>query len=169
MSPRTRTVLVSIAAAVALGGCGGQPLWKTEPPPAKPVPAAPEVVPEPEPPPRIIEQKPAPAVKPEPAGPRRAPQVQSGITAYDNGNHKDAARLLRAALRSNLGVADQVEAHKYLAFIECSANNRTQCRNEFRRALKLDPSFDLTPAEAGHPVWGPIFRELKQQQSRQKR
>src|SRR5688572_27414709 len=99
MSPTMRTALASIAAAIALAGCGGQPLWQTESPPAKPAPAAPEVVPEPEPPPPIVEQKPA-VVKPEPAGPRRAPQVQAGITAYDNGNHKDAARLLRAALRS---------------------------------------------------------------------
>src|SRR5688572_4653965 len=124
MSPTTRTALASVAAALALAACAGQPLWKSDPPPAKPAPVAPQVVPEPEPPPPIVEQKPAPVVKPEP-GSRRAPQVQAGITAYDNGNHKDAARLLRAALRTNLGGADRVEAHKYLAFIECSANHRT--------------------------------------------
>jgi len=25
----------------------------------------------------------------------------------------------------------------------------------------VDPPLDLAPAEAGHPVWGPIFRSLK--------
>ena len=31
----------------------------------------------------------------------------------------------------------------------------------FGRALQLDPAFTLTPAEAGHPLWGPVFRSLK--------
>jgi len=25
----------------------------------------------------------------------------------------------------------------------------------------VDPGLELAPAEAGHPVWGPIFRSLK--------
>jgi len=164
--PMKRAVHLSIAAALVLTGCGSQPLWQTEPATKPAQAAAQETAPLPEPEPEpIVEKKPPPA-KPEPAGPRRAPQVQAGITAYDNGNHKDAARLLRAALKTNLGAADQVEAHKYLAFIECSANRRTQCRDEFRRALRIDPSFDLAPAEAGHPVWGPIFRGVKQSPSK---
>ena len=36
-----------------------------------------------------------------------------------------------------------------------------QCRDEFRRALAVDPALELAPAEAGHPVWGPIFRSVK--------
>ena len=35
------------------------------------------------------------------------------------------------------------------------------CREEFRKALAIDPSMDLAPAEAGHPAWGPTFRSLK--------
>jgi hypothetical protein len=35
------------------------------------------------------------------------------------------------------------------------------CREEFRKALTMDPSLELSPAEAGHPVWGPVFRSLK--------
>jgi len=30
----------------------------------------------------------------------------------------------------------------------------------------LNPSFDLTPAEAGHPVWGPVFRSAKSKVSK---
>src|SRR5688572_32428808 len=109
-------VLVSIGAVMAFAGCSQQPIWKSEPPPPKPaaIPAE-ESTPmaEPEPPP-VVERK-APVANPEPApGSRRAPQVQAGITAYDNGNHREAEKLLRAALRTNLGTSDQVEARKYL-------------------------------------------------------
>ena len=56
---------------------------------------------------------------------------------------------------------DQVIAHKYLAFIHCVSGREQQCRDEFKKALTIDPAFELTPAEAGHPVWGPIFRGEK--------
>ena len=35
------------------------------------------------------------------------------------------------------------------------------------RALELDPKFELSAAEAGHPIWGPIFRGLKAKQPKQ--
>jgi hypothetical protein len=35
------------------------------------------------------------------------------------------------------------------------------CYESFRRALALNPKFELTAAEAGHPVWGPVFRSAK--------
>jgi hypothetical protein len=35
------------------------------------------------------------------------------------------------------------------------------CYESFRKALALKPDFELTPAEAGHPVWGPVFRSAK--------
>jgi len=156
-----------VLAVAAFAGCADQPLWKSEPA-AKPAPdsapARQEMAPEPQAEP---EEKPA-VVTPEPPAPRYSPQVQAGITAYDDGNHREAAKLLRAALKTKLDSDDQVAAHKYLAFIDCSASRRTQCRNEFRRALKIDPSFDLSPAEAGHPIWGPIFRALKQPPKRKR-
>jgi hypothetical protein len=36
-----------------------------------------------------------------------------------------------------------------------------QCRDEFRKVLEIDPSFDLRDDEAGHPTWGPVFRSVK--------
>ena len=56
---------------------------------------------------------------------------------------------------------ERADAHKYLAFIHCSSNRERQCRDEFRKALAVDPALELAPAERGHPVWGPIFRSLK--------
>ena len=47
------------------------------------------------------------------------------------------------------------------AFIHCAAGRQAQCREEFRRALEIDPQLELTPAEAGHPGWGPVFRSVK--------
>jgi hypothetical protein len=153
------TGLVLAAILLILGGCAAEPVVK----PAAPPPPA-EQPPEPPAPPPEETEKP----KPEPPAPASKPpevkrsQLQAGIEAYDNGRHRDAAKLLRATLASDPSSAEQVEAYKYLAFIDCSANRRTQCRDNFRRALAIDPSLELTPAESGHPVWGPIFRSLKQ-------
>jgi hypothetical protein len=61
----------------------------------------------------------------------------------------------------DLTAADRATTHKHLAFIHCTAGRERACRDEFRKALAADPALDLAPAEAGHPVWGPIFRSLK--------
>jgi Tfp pilus assembly protein PilF len=87
--------------------------------------------------------------------------LQNGIRQYENGNYAEASRLLQASLDQGLGQADQVRAHKYLAFIHCVSGRDGRCRDEFREALKIDPSFELAANEAGHPIWGPVFRSVK--------
>jgi type IV secretory pathway VirB10-like protein len=162
MEAMNATTVRLAAIFLILGGCAvGEPVTKPEPAPP-PV----EKAPEPPPPPRVEVEKPKPEPPP-PAKPAAKPEVkrtqlQLGIEAYDDGRHQEAAKLLRATLASDPSSADQVQAYKYLAFIECSANRRTQCRENFRRALAIDPTLELTAAESGHPVWGPIFRGLKQ-------
>ncbi|MGZ8267531.1 MAG: TssQ family T6SS-associated lipoprotein [Burkholderiales bacterium] len=164
----TKGTLVVVASM--LSGCASVPLFQgaREPEPS-PAPQSESVQVEPAPPVAEPKREPAPQAQ-IPAKidtkPKRAPQLQAGIEAYDNGRHREAAKLLRAALASKPGPADEVEAHKYLAFIECSLNRRRQCGNEFRKALAIDPNLELSPAEAGHPVWGPIFRNLKRQKPR---
>lgn len=95
--------------------------------------------------------------------PRKAEQeLSTGITNYEDGNYKAAAKSLQNAL--DLGLAfggDATRAHKFLAFIHCLSNREKQCRDEFRKALEKDSKFDLDPAEAGHPIWGPVFRSVK--------
>lgn len=95
--------------------------------------------------------------------PRKAEQELSiGITNYEDGNYKAAAKTLQSALDSGLAFdGDAARAHKYLAFIHCLSNREKQCRDEFRKALEKDNKFDLDPAEAGHPIWGPAFRAVK--------
>lgn len=85
-----------------------------------------------------------------------------GIQNYEDGNYKTAAKNLQRALDLGLTLdSDAVQAHKYLAFIHCLSNQEKQCRNEFRKALEKDKKFDLKPEEAGHPLWGPVFRAVK--------
>lgn len=85
-----------------------------------------------------------------------------GIASYENGNYKLAARQLQTALTLGLeNRSNKARAHKYLAFMHCVGGRQRQCRDEFRKAIDADPAFDLTPAEAGHPTWGPVFRKLK--------
>ncbi|MDP1927363.1 MAG: TssQ family T6SS-associated lipoprotein [Thiobacillus sp.] len=95
--------------------------------------------------------------------PRKAEKdLSSGIRAYEEGEYKSTTRLLQSALAAGLLLnSDKVAAHKYLAFVHCSQSREKLCREEFRKALELDPGFELTPAESGHPAWGPVFRSLK--------
>lgn len=95
--------------------------------------------------------------------PRKAEQdLSSGIRAYEDGDYKRSSQLLQNALAAGLFLnSDKVAAHKYLAFMYCAQSREKLCRDEFRKALELDPGFELTPAESGHPSWGPVFRSLK--------
>ena len=128
------------------------------------VACAPKVVKEvePAPPPVQAVEEPKPAVsKPEPLDKAQL-ELASGIESYENGSYKSAAKQLQNALALGLKMqAEQASAHKYLAFMHCVGNRITACRDEFRKAIAADPSFDLTPAESGHPTWGPVFRKLK--------
>ena len=83
-----------------------------------------------------------------------------GLRHYDGGNHEAAAKSLRSALGMGLIDSDRAIAHKHLAFIHCSAQRERECRDEFRKALAVEPGLVLGPAEAGHPIWGPIFRSM---------
>ncbi|MCP1622539.1 TssQ family T6SS-associated lipoprotein [Pseudomonas nitroreducens] len=53
----------------------------------------------------------------------------------------------------------QLQALKFLAFSYCVTERPNQCRFAFERAVQTNPSFRLERAEAGHPMWGPVFEE----------
>jgi Tfp pilus assembly protein PilF len=89
-------------------------------------------------------------------------ELEFGIKAYEDGEYPYAARLLQASLDEGLrGRSKQARAHKFLAFIHCVSSRMQPCREEFRKALEIDPSFELREDEAGHPVWGSVFRSVK--------
>jgi hypothetical protein len=85
----------------------------------------------------------------------------TGLKQFDDGDYDASAKSLNLALERGLQPKDQVTAFKHLAFIHCANNRVSACRDEFRKALTMDPTLELSPAEAGHPVWGPVFRSLK--------
>lgn len=95
----------------------------------------------------------------ETARPTAESRLKSGIALYEEGNYGQAQRLLQASLAEGLALrTDQARAYKHLAFIYCVTDRLPQCRQEFMNAFAADPNFSLTPAEAGHPSWGPVYR-----------
>jgi Tfp pilus assembly protein PilF len=90
--------------------------------------------------------------------------LEKGIKSYEDGEYNSAAKYLQSALNAGLPrKTDSAKAHKYLAFIACGSENTRRCRDEFRKAFDDDPSFALDAAEAGHPVWGPVYRGVRDQ------
>ncbi|MBL0122516.1 MAG: TssQ family T6SS-associated lipoprotein [Betaproteobacteria bacterium] len=88
--------------------------------------------------------------------------LNEGLKQYEAGSYEEAFKNLLIALDSGiLTVPEQLRARKHVAFIQCVNNRELVCKEEFEKAFVLDPAFDLTPAEAGHPTWGPIFRLVK--------
>jgi len=98
----------------------------------------------------------------ESALPTAEQRLKSGIAQYEEGNYNLAQRTLQGALAEGLASrTDQARAYKHLAFIYCVTDRVAQCRQEFSNAIAADPKFNLTPAEAGHPTWGPVFRSVR--------
>jgi hypothetical protein len=142
---RLRSQLFPLLAALVVAGAS---LEEAKPPPPAPDPT--QVAPKPAPPP--VAKPPPPAPKepePPPPPPKSVVDLRKGI-AMPTG-------------------AERASAHKYLAFMACVANRRAACRNEFRSAFAADPRFDLAPAEAGHPTWGPVFRSVKAEVAKKKK
>ncbi|MBY0579942.1 MAG: TssQ family T6SS-associated lipoprotein [Burkholderiales bacterium] len=94
--------------------------------------------------------------------PKGKQMLGSGIKSYEDGNYKEAVGELQGALDAGLSSsADKVAAHKFLAFTYCISSREALCREEFMKALAIDPKFELAPAEAGHPIWGNVFRSIR--------
>lgn len=83
-----------------------------------------------------------------------------GIRAFDDGQYPQAESQLRKALAAGLRSGrDQASAHKLLAFITCTSERVADCEAAFRAARAADPAFALSRSEAGHPLWGPVYRK----------
>jgi len=86
----------------------------------------------------------------------------SGLRLYDDALYPEAEKALNEALRLKLASPrDRAMAHKTLAFIYCTTERATECEAAFRSAKLADPQFALSKAEAGHPVWGPVYAKSR--------
>ena len=93
------------------------------------------------------------------AAPGEAALAQ-GITLYKGGQYAEAETQLQLSLRQGLSIGpDRANAHKYLAFIYCTSKREALCNSAFKAARQADPAFALSKAEAGHPMWGPVYRK----------
>ena len=85
-----------------------------------------------------------------------------GIRAYEDAQYAEAEKRFAAALQAGLASPkDRAAAHKHLAFIYCTSDRRAECETAFRAAIQADPAFALSRSEAGHPLWGPVYRRLR--------
>jgi tetratricopeptide (TPR) repeat protein len=108
---------------------------------------------------KIGSPAPTPAVSSQNAAQSR---LNEGIELYERGDFNGAIKHLSNA--PEIWSADktvQTKALKYMAFSYCVTSRAALCRQQFEKALKLDPAFDLAPGEKGHPQWGPVFDRVK--------
>jgi hypothetical protein len=94
--------------------------------------------------------------------------VNNGIRNYEDGNYAASMATLQSLVaQKDATKSEKVLAYKYLAFMHCVSSTESRdwrermCRESFKKAFELKPDFNLTAAEAGHPVWGPIFSSVK--------
>lgn len=88
--------------------------------------------------------------------------LEQAIKIYEDGDYSTAIIILQHAQQNGLkSKYNQARAYKYLAFIHCTSAREKLCRDAFKKALEIDSTFNLQPAEAGHPVWGPVFRSVQ--------
>jgi len=126
-------------------------------------PAAKPGAEKPSPPPKASAEKPAaPEKKPRPAEKTLSASemaLKEGIALYNNGDFNGAIRKLNTVKGAEKPV--QLSAFKYSAFSYCVSGRQLACTQQFEKALRLDPNFDLEPGEKGHPLWGPVFARAK--------
>jgi Tfp pilus assembly protein PilF len=85
------------------------------------------------------------------------------MRAYDDADYPAVERQANEAMKLGLRSArDLATAHKLRAFVYCTSNRLAACEAEFRAARVADPAFVLSHAEAGHPVWGPVYLKSRQ-------
>jgi hypothetical protein len=114
-----------------------------------------------------MDQKPAPAspqITEDVLRERATEQLAAGVKQYEAGEYDNAVKSLTASLEHGmLSKVQQARARKYLAFSHCVSGRELLCRDEFRKAFEIYSDFSLTAAEDGHPIWGPIYRNVRTQ------
>ena len=119
-------------------------LTACETPPPKPIPAEAPVQVQP--------------VKPVDPALLKEQALADALSIYADGQFEEAAARLTPLIgAAELPLSSQVKVLKFMAFCQCALGRPKPCRQHFEQALELDPTFQLTEAEKGHPVWGREF------------
>lgn len=88
--------------------------------------------------------------------------LADGTELYEKGDFKGAIRKLQGARDSFADNSTGMQQSlKYLAFSYCVTGQRSLCKAQFVGLLKIAPEFQLSRAESGHPLWGPVFKEAR--------
>lgn len=88
--------------------------------------------------------------------------LNNAIDNYEDGNYVASMNVLQKLVSNPAATKkEKLRAYKYMAFIHCISSREAMCRESFEKAFRLERSFSLTPAEAGHPIWGPVFSSVK--------
>ena len=141
---RLRRAGAAIVASVASGGCA---LFETPREPPQPPPPSISIA-------RLYEQ---PAER----------AFINGMRFYEDGQYERAEVMFKRALADGLHDRnDMAAANKHLAFIACAYSRPSECEAAFRAAFTADPSFRLTDAEVGHPLWGPVYKRVAGEQTK---
>ena len=151
------TALLSGAALALMAGCETAPTVATAP--AATTPASPPASTGATRPPvsgNVNTPPPAPMLSPDQLA------LNEGIELYNKGSFNDAIKRLNGPEISAGTVPNQVAALKFTAFSYCVTKRQTLCRQQFEKAFKLDPAFELAQGEHGHPLWGKTFDRAKQ-------
>ncbi|XVJ69378.1 MAG: TssQ family T6SS-associated lipoprotein [Rhizobacter sp.] len=141
---RTMTkYLAAVAAMLFLSACETTPQAPRQ---VSPVASTPQPVQPPEP------------VKPIDPVAQKEQALTEALGIYAEGRYDDAVVWLTPLVGApELSLSAHVRIQKFMAFSHCAMNRLRQCRQHFDTALELDPTFQLTEAERGHPVWGREF------------
>ncbi len=104
-----------------------------------------------------IAVEPPPLVEAAPLGDQALAQ---GVQMYQAAKYDTAETLLKTAVKQGLSSrSETARAHKFLAFIYCTSRREALCAAAFKQAKQTDAGFELSKAEAGHPIWGPVYRK----------
>ncbi|MGB9720485.1 MAG: tetratricopeptide repeat protein [bacterium] len=88
--------------------------------------------------------------------------LESAKFYYNNGEYESAIKQLENALQylKQLNQNEQVEAYKYLAFSYVAFGDKDKAKEQFKKALRLDPKLELDPATVS-PKIIKVFEEAK--------
>jgi Tfp pilus assembly protein PilF len=95
-----------------------------------------------------------------------AAALNDGLSSFQSGEYRRAEVKLAESQKLGLRTPDeQQRAYKTQAFLYCITKRIALCEKAFQSAFSVNSAFDLTRAERGHPVWGPVFAKVQKKQA----